>query len=206
MQRSLSQKYFNGHYILTWTTLKGKKNAGSFSFLLAITMYMSHWKQRLLKYVQSVFPYLRQIKYFRCILALIENSALESFKAAALCKENCPIPSCPQLRWRRGSSNVMSSLLPTSTCRLFFFSFGIKLPSLPLKETAGCWSRSQDTHNAKQHLLFKSPRSRNTLEKGSLGQITVSAYHIACTDTGLNMWTLLSVDTLNPLERRKKAQ
>lgn len=60
--------------------------------------------------------------------------------------------------------------------------------SFPVPE-GDCWllSRSQDTRNAKQHLLFKSPRSQNTLEKGSLGQITVSAYHIACTDTGLNM-------------------
>lgn len=31
----------------------------------------------------------------------------------------------------------------------------------------------------------------------------VSAYHIACTDTGLNMCTLLSVDTLNPLWRKE---
>lgn len=205
MQRSLSQKYFHGHYILTWTTLKGKKNAGSFSFLLAITMNMSHWRQRLLKYAQHVFPYLWQTKKINVFQTHAQsNSALERFKAAALCKENYPIPSCPQLRRRCGCRSIINSRLYTSTCRFLFL--GIKLPSQSLKETSGCSSRSQDTNNAKQHLLFKCSSSQNTLEKGSPGQIRVSTYHIACTDTGLNIWTLLSVDTLNPLERGKKAQ
>lgn len=73
-----------------------------------------------------------------------------------------------------------------------------------MKETSGCWSRSRDTSNVKQHLLFKSLSSQNALEKGSEGQVPVSTYHMACTDTGLNMCTLLSVDTLNPLGRGKK--
>lgn len=75
-------------------------------------------------------------------------------KAAALCKENYPIPSCPQLR--------QSCCTPTLT---WLFSFGIKLPSLSLKETSGCSSRSQDISNVKQYLLFKSLSSQNTWKK-----------------------------------------
>lgn len=112
------------------------------------------------------------------------NSASERFKAAAFCKENYPIPSCPQLRRRHGCSSTINSLLYGSTCMFFFFLW---FPSLSLKENSGCSSRSQDTNNAKQHLLFKSSSSQNTLEEVSLGQIIASTYHIACTDTGLNI-------------------
>lgn len=129
------------------------------------------------------------------ILNIYSKQCDFGFKAAALCKENYPIPSCPQLR-----QSCCSSALT------WLFSSGTKLPSLSLKETSGCSRRSQDNSNVKQHLIFKSLSSQNTWKKGSLGQLAVGTYHIACTDTGLNMCTLLSVDTLNPLVRRKKAQ
>lgn len=109
-----------------------------------------------------------------------------------------PYSSCPQLRPRCSSSAVSSSLLCPGVS-----SFCPLLPA-PFPGSEGeCWllNRAQDTNNSKQHLLFKSPRK--AWKKGWLGPITVSAYHIACTDTGLNMCTLLSVDTLNPLWRKE---
>lgn len=156
MQSSLCQKYFDGHYILTRTTLKGMKNAGSFSFLLAITMNMPHWRQRLLKYAQWVFPYLRQIK------RNISNTCSRQFCFAGIQQPLArKIPSCPQLSPRCSCSRIINSLLYTSTC-MGFFSFGIKLPSLSLKETSGCLCRSQDTNNTKQHLAFLKAQAAKT--------------------------------------------
>lgn len=154
MQRSLSQKYFHGRYILTWTTLKGMKNAGSFSFFLAITMNMSQWRQRLPKYMQYVLPHLWQKKSKSQTYAQ-SNSASERFKAAAFCKENYPIPSCPQLRRRHGCSSTINSLLYSSTCMFCFFFFGF-LPCLwrrllaaqvglkiPITQSSTCFLKAQ---------------------------------------------------------------
>lgn len=77
-----------------------------------------------------------------------------------------PYSSCPQLRPRHSSSAVSSSLLCPGVS-----SFCPLLPA-PFPGSEGeCWllNRAQDTNNSKQHLLFKSPRSQNTLEKRMAG-------------------------------------
>lgn len=158
MQRSLSQKYFHGHYILTWATLKGKKNAGSFSLLLTITMNVSHWRQSLLKYAQSVFPYLWLIiiKYFKHMLK--EILLWRDSKQKPFARKITLLPrttSCPQPRQRCGCSTIINSLLYTNT-RMFFSLVSNFIPYLwrkllaaqvglkiPIMQSSTCFLKAQ---------------------------------------------------------------